>query len=182
MLKFTLVFIVLLTSLNVYAASELVAKTAWKNSNYKIAAELYFDKLNKRADVWIDFEQGTTPEDRVAFKATSIPTRFKEANIKLKQQPATRTDGTTTLIYDGFEVTNNDFNPDRGIAVLFHYPLSDLTKQNAEIFLKYYPNALIKGASGKPEFIKALIIRVTDYNVYPVAAFDIDLGTELKAR
>src|SRR4051812_22650765 len=94
---------VFFVTLSAFANPEKVAKIDYKNASYQLEAELYFDKVRKNADLWIDLDQGAGA-NRVTFKATSLASRFSEADIKLVPEPVTKIDGVTSLIYDGFEL------------------------------------------------------------------------------
>lgn len=165
---------ILLPPTTAIAKPELVSRVAWKTDVFKLAAELYFDKDTKRTDLWVDYLQGTTEDDRIAFKATSLDTRFREADFKLRPQPLTKFEGRAVQIYDGLSVKDDEPNANRGMALLFKFPVSELAAPTMRTFLKNFPNAFVRDPAGKFLYVKTLLCRVTEYQVYPVAAFDVE--------
>jgi hypothetical protein len=158
-----------------YAKTEIVSRILFKNEAYRITSDLYYDKELKKVDLWFDYEQLTgKPEKRTIFQATSLPSRYHEAPFKLVQAPVSFIDGQTIVIFDAHDKTTNDFNPDRGVSLLFRYPIENLQSSTVEYFLKQYPKSIVM-EGGKPKYVKCVLTRVTDAEVYPLAAFDIEL-------
>jgi hypothetical protein len=142
----------------------------------KFSVEVYYDKTAKRADLWFDYQQDSG-EKKVAFKATTIPERLKEATHKLVAQPVSKLDGTTVLIFNAFATKEGHYyDGDKGLALLVHYPAEQLPPVVFDAFEKDYPRSLLKDAlSGEFKFVKMILNRITLAQVYPLVAFDMEL-------
>jgi hypothetical protein len=150
------------------ALADLVARASWKSPDFKVSSELHYDRSKKAFGVWVEYEQGKTEKDRISFKATSLQARYSEADTRLRAQPVAKVDGQTSLIFDAFDMDSGKYNPNRGVAVLFHFPIANLPARSVEELRAAFPSAFA------PKYVKALLCRITEYRIYPVAAFDYE--------
>lgn len=172
LLSLTLVSVVLsISSATAQAAAELISRASYSKDAVRLSVELYYDKAAKRPDVWFEYRDA-----KVNYKATSLKDREKEADIFLKSSPITKLDNAILVIYEGFEKGTGDFDPSRGLSLIFHCPASRLPKETMEYFAKNFPSAIVKGSE---TYVKAVVSRVTDTQILPVAALDRDLSPEL---
>jgi hypothetical protein len=156
-----------------YARSSILASLSYKGSDYKVSADLYYDPASRRPDLWVDYESVENNE-KVSFKATSIQARLSDADIKLAPMPVARVEGLTNIIYEGWDLKTGYYALDRGMALLFHYPVSSLPHESVEFFAKQFPKSIVRDASGKPLVVKVVLCRVTFLSSYPIAAFDLE--------
>lgn len=158
-----------------FAKSEPVSRARLTSDAYNIHAELYFDKEKKKVDLWIEYEQGKIPSERIAFKATSLPDRTKEADWQLTPAPAALVEGETVQIFDAFNAATKQFNVNRAFSLIFHVPVEALNEKTLELFESAFPNSVVRDSYGEPKFIKSVLCRITEFQIYPIAAFDVEL-------
>lgn len=168
--------LILVTPTEARAKPELLSKVNYKGEQYRVYAELHFDKEKKSSDLFIDFEQGKTRDEKVAFKATTLASRLKEAQWRLQPTAPSHLGTRAILVYYGFDTKTGEYDGDHGFALITRQPIAELEEQTLDFFLKKFPKSVVNDpASGKPKYIKTILCRVTNYRVYPLIAFDVEL-------
>lgn len=162
-----------IASANVFARTELVSRIDFRNDFYRIRAELYFDKNQMRPHLWVNYEQqGSPDEEKSSFTATSLLDRFRDTEWGFKAAPITFIDGKIIQIFAAYNLRTAEYDANKGMALIFHFPLSELDQKSLEFLEKTFPEGLAKDQAGKPAFIKAMLCRVTMTQVFPIAAFN----------
>jgi hypothetical protein len=167
----TLILAFILVSVNAFAKSEIVSHASHANTLFKVDADLYYDKDAKKADLWINFYQGPA-SDKVEFRASSLPEQWRDTQVRLSANPASRQGDMILQTFDGYE-PDGKFNANRGFALHFKQPIVALPKDTLMMILKNFPDSVAFDEKHQPKYVKCLLTRVTAYRVYPIAAFDV---------
>ncbi len=163
-----------LTALATSAHAQDTAQADFRGPAYRLHAELHNSRARKTPDLWIEFEDRDAHGLPRKFRATSLSTRFREAEWRLNAAPVSKLEGETIFIYYGFNLATGEYDGNHSLALIFHIPAAQFTDATIEHFTKYFPGSVSRDGAGKPRYIKAVLCRITESQVYPVAAFDAE--------
>ena len=144
----------------------------FRGPSFRVHAELQYDRFSKKPDVWLEFEERNAHGTVTKFTATSLAARYSEAQWRLQAAPVSRVDDETVFIYYGFDLKTGEYDGNHSVALIFHLPANQLPEPIMEMISKNFPASISRDNAGKPVYVKAVLCRITENQVYPVAAFD----------
>lgn len=180
-----------LLTVNAFARSEVVARIKHApTADSKFEADLYFDAETKQADLWVYFYRGPQPDaPKLEFKATSVPERMRDAHLRLIPSPAAQRDTLIIQTFNSYRIGNytdpkdptnsfkeGDFFKDGSFTLHVRQPIRSLPRATVAMLLKDFPNSIVYDERRRPKYVKCLLTHATAYQVYPIAAFDVEPG------
>lgn len=178
-----------LLTVNAFAKSEVISRIRHAPTpDSKFEADLYFDPETRQADLWIYFYRGPQSDSpKLEFKATSLLGRERDAHLRLIPNPAAQKENIVIQTFNSHRIGNytdpsdsrnsfkdGDFFKDGNFTLHVRQPIKGLPRATIALLLKHFPNSIVYDEHRRPKYVKCLVTHATAYQVYPIAAFDVE--------